>query len=159
MCERHGAMAFSNPTFWTWVLGPSCHRLPLSGSNLSPSNPNPYHLYPSLSTASNPWGNKRINQPDLSNTKLRGECGPLSRMTGISFSLFSFSLQSDVEKSVLTLKVGYRTITGFVLKTVQGKRQINTFHILLWWSAIDQGLHIATRLHNQHGALFQNVLF
>lgn len=39
----------------------------------------------------------------------------------------------------MTLKAGYRNIRGGVLKAVRGKRQINTFHIPLRWSAIDHG--------------------
>lgn len=84
---------------WPWraliFLTPACvqpcHKLPLSGSNLSPSDP--HHPYPCPSTASDPWGNKQNNQPDLSDTKLTVERSSLSGMTGISFSLLSFSLQ------------------------------------------------------------------
>lgn len=141
--------------FLTPACVPLCHKLPRSGSYLSQSDP--HHLYPSPSTASDPPGNKQNNRSDLSKSQLTVQRSFPSGMTGICFSLFTS--QSDVEKSVLTLKVGYRNITGVALKAVRGKKQINTFHIPLWWSAIDQGLRITTLLHNQHALLCKTCHF
>lgn len=64
-----------------------------------------------------------------------------------------------MERKTYWLKVGYRNITVFVLKHLQGKRQINNSHIPVRWSAIDQGRHVAAKLHKRYGASFQNLLF
>lgn len=92
-------------------------------------------------SAADSGDNKRNNPADLCDRKLSEECGSGSAITGLSLSLsfFPSASRSDVEKSLLTLKAGYRNIRGGVLKAVRGKRQINTFHIPLQWSAIDHG--------------------
>ena len=157
---------------WPWlaltspvspVLVPPCHRISLSlALTFSPSDPHPHHPHPPpLPGASDPRGNKHNNQPDLSRHKAHSRTRALCLLwqESLFLSFLLFTSQSDVEKSVLTLKVGYRNITGIVLRAVRGKKQINTFHIPLRWSAIDHHLRIAAPLRNQHGVSLRNVLF
>lgn len=138
--ERHGVVALAWPHLSTVppALVPPCHKLSLTSSNLSPADPNPHHPSPLLTLHE-----IRPARPLLHKPQRRTQLS-VRYDRNLFFSLFLlFTSQSDVERSVLTLKVGYRNITGFVLKAVRGKRQINTFHIPPRWSVIDQGLHIA----------------
>lgn len=111
---------------------PLCHTLPLSGSYLPPSDPR--HLYPFLSTASHPLGNKQNNRPDLAESLLTVERSFPSGMTGNSFSLFSL-YKSDWYREKCIDFEGWLHHRCCVQR---GKKHINTFHIPLWWSAIDQ---------------------
>lgn len=111
---------------WLWwaltSLTPAC--VPLSGSYLPPSDPR--HLYPFLSTASHPLGNKQNNQPDLSESPIWYD--------SISFSLFSLYKSDWCREKCIDFE-GWLYHRCCVQR---GKKHINTFHIPLWWSAIDQ---------------------
>lgn len=116
---------------------PSSLSAPLPGLNLSRLTL--INLF-SLSSATDSGDNKRNNPADLCDRKLTAECYHRT----ISLSLSLSTSHSDVEKSLLTMKAGYRNIRDGVLKAVRGKRQINTFHIPLQWSAIDHGPRAST---------------
>lgn len=132
---------------------PSSLSLPLPGLNLSLPDPN--QPLPSRSLSPLPQLHGVINEtthPTSATESSQQSAAPrASVITGLSyFFLPLFTSQSDVEKSLLTLKAGCRNIRGGILKAVLGKRQINTFHIPLRWSAIDYGPRVSTApLHDR----------
>lgn len=127
---------------------PSSLSPPLPGLNLSLSDPN--QPPPSRCRSHPPQLRGVINESTRPTSATEGSqqsAAPRgSTITGLSYPplLPLFTSQSDVEKSLLTLKAGYRSIRGGVLKAVRGKRQINTFHIPLRRSAIDHGPRVST---------------
>lgn len=111
---------------------PSSLSPPLPGLDLSLSDPN--QPLPSLPLSALPQIHEVINETTrpTSVTESSQQSAALCPVSQDSpFFLSLFTSQSDVEKSLLTLKAGYRNIRDGVLKAVRGKRQINTFHIPL----------------------------
>ena len=133
--------------------------LPLLGTNYPTLAITFLHLTPTfialmlqLATAAGPRGNNHNNQPDLSDTKPRRERTSLSDVTGISFSLFSFSLQVKMmSRQVYWLwRLATETSQALCSKLSKVKSRSILFIFRCGGVVSTRGLRVAARLHRQH---------